>query len=44
MLNIKKIRDDPDYFVGKLQARNPSLNLDDLLEKDAHRRESLSRI
>lgn len=41
MLDIKKIRDDPASITAKLHSRDPTIDLGDLLEKDARRREIL---
>ena len=39
MLDIKKIRKDPDFFSKKLLERNSKINLRNLLNKDKLNRE-----
>jgi len=43
MLDIKKIRKDPDFFSKKLSERNTKINLNDLLKVDKSNRELIQK-
>ena len=43
MLDIKKIRKDPDFFVKKIEQRNIKINLTDLLKLDKSYREIIQK-
>ena len=43
MLDIKKIRKDPDFYANKIQQRNVKINLTSLLELDKYYRELIQK-
>ena len=43
MLDIKKIRKDPDFFSKKLSDRNSKINLDNLINVDKLNRELIQK-
>ncbi|NOX44555.1 MAG: serine--tRNA ligase [Caldiserica bacterium] len=44
MLDIQRIREDPEGVLARLRRRDPSISLDRLLELDAKRRELIRRV
>ncbi|MGY4707703.1 serine--tRNA ligase [Candidatus Bipolaricaulota sp. J31] len=44
MLDIQRIREDPEGVLTRLRRRDPSISLDRLLELDAKRRELIRRV
>jgi seryl-tRNA synthetase len=44
MLDIQKIREDPEGVLARLRCRDPSLSLDRLLKFDSKRRELIRRV